>query len=332
VDPQPLVGLDLPSEPSTISETEMTPNSRLTRRSFVRASSAALLASPLIASSTAVAAHPVAAQDVSLKGRIYKTLKIGMVKVSGSLTDKFKAVKEAGFMGVEMDSPGMDVEETKKAIAQSGLPVDGTVCSTHWGVRHSSPDAATRAKALADLQTAIRDTHAVGGNTALLVVGKGEDGPEADIWSRSIENISKALPLCAELGVYIAIENVWNQFLYDHDGDHTQTADKFVKYVDDFNSPWVGMQFDIGNHWKYGSMGDWIRALGKRIVKLDLKGYSRKDQAWRKIGEGDLDWADVRKALHEINYCGWAAAEVEGGDLERLKEVSRNMDKVFNLA
>ena len=230
-----------------------------------------------------------------------------------------------------MNSPGMNIEDTKIAIKETGLPVDGTVCSTHWDVCHTSPDAAVRSQALRDLQTALRDTHAVGGNTALLVIGKGEHGTEKEIWPRAIENISKAIPLAAELGVHIAIENVWNQFLYDHGGDNKQTADKFVKFVDELNSPWVGMQFDIGNHWKYGSMGDWIRTLGRRVVKLDLKGFSRAKGKFTKIGEGDLDWADVRKALKEINYYGWAAAEVSGGDLDRLKEVSANMDKVFNL-
>ena len=66
-------------------------------------------------------------------------------------------------------------------------------------------------------------------------------------------------------------------------------------------------------------------------MKLDLKGFSREMNKFTKIGEGDLDWADVRKALAEIQYTGWAAAEVGGGDLERLKEVSANMDRVFGL-
>lgn len=263
--------------------------------------------------------------------RIYKTLKIGMVGVPGSLTEKFAAAKAAGFAGIEMNAPGMNVAETKKAIAESGLPVDGTVCAGHWQVRHTSPDADTRAKALASLRQALRDTHAVGGHTVLLVVGHGDDGAEDELWKRSIDNIARAIPLAAKLGVHIAIENVWNKFLYDHDGPATQTADKFVKYVDEFSSPWVGMQFDIGNHWKYGSMGDWIRQLGKRIVKLDVKGFSREENSFTKIGEGDLDWADVRKALDEINFIGWCAAEVRGGDADRLKEVSDNMDRVFKL-
>jgi len=298
--------------------------SALSRRTFLQSSAVACAAGGVLTPAFADA-------PTTLKGRLYKTLKIGMVRVEGSLIDKFNAAKAAGFDGIEMNAPGMDIEETKKAIAETGLPVDGTVNSTHWQIRHTDPDAGQREKALESLKSALRGTKAVGGNTALLVIGHGKDGDETEIWKRAIDNISQALPLASELKVHIAIENVWNQFLYDHSGDHTQTADKFVKFVDELNSPWVGMQFDIGNHWKYGSMGDWIRQLGKRIVKLDLKGFSRAQDKFTKIGEGDLDWADVRKALLEIEYTGWAAAEVGGGDLDRLKEVSANMDAAFGL-
>ncbi len=273
-----------------------------------------------------------AAADVpdALAGRLYKTLKIGMIK-GNNLTERFRTAKAAGFMGVEMGFPGNDVEETKTAIAASGLPVDGSVCGAHWNIRHTSPDAATRAEALANLKQALRETRAVGGHSVLLVVGKGEDGPESEIWGRSVENIAKAVPLAAELGVQIVIENVWNQFLYNHEGGADQTAEKFVKYVDEFRSPWVGMQFDIGNHWKYGSMGDWIRQLGHRVLKLDVKGFSRAQGKFTPIGEGDIDYADVRKALHEINFHGWLAAEVAGGDLAYLTGVAKEMDAAFGL-
>ena len=306
----------------------MTPSST-NRRHFLR-NSTALMASALAAPAWQQA---MAAPDVpnAMAGRLYKTLKIGMIKGNGGLTEKFKTAKEAGFLGVEMNAPGVDVEEVKKAIAESGLPVDGSVCSSHWKVRHTSPDAATRAEALETLRQALRDTRAMGGHSVLLVAGKGEDGPEQEIWDRSVENISKALPVAAEVGVTILIENVWNQFCYDHEGGSDQRADKFVKYVDAFNSPWVGMHFDIGNHWKYGSMGDWIRQLGHRVRKLDVKGSSRAQGKFTPIGEGDIDYADVRKALHEINYYGWLAAEVAGGDLQALTKVSQEMDQAFGL-
>jgi L-ribulose-5-phosphate 3-epimerase len=306
----------------------MSESSPLSRRLFLRNASLVTTASLLPSAPRAFAAADV---PNAMAGRLYKTLKHGMIKVDGSLTDKFKAAKTAGFQGVELSAPGMDVEETKKAILESGLPVDGTVCAQHWEVRHTSPDAATRAKALENLIQALRDTRAIGGHSVLLVVGKGVDGPESEIWARSVENIKKAIPVAAEVGVQIVIENVWNQFCYDHEGGADQSAEKFVKYVDEFDSPWVGMQFDIGNHWKYGSMGDWIRQLGKRVFKLDVKGFSREKGKFTPIGEGDIDYADVRKALHEIHFHGWLAAEVAGGDLDYLKGVASEMDVAFGL-
>ncbi len=300
----------------------------LPRRAFLRTSAVALAVPAFL--NWNVPGVRAAETEGSLKGRIYKSLKIGMVQIPGSLTDKFRALKELGYDGVEMDSPGMKVEETKRAIAESGLPVDGTVCSTHWSVRHSDKDPSVRQKALADLQTALRDTHAVGGNTVLLVPGHGQDGTPREVWDRSIANIRQALPLAARLGIYIAIENVWNQFLYEHEGPESQTADQMKRYVDELNSPWVGMQFDMGNHQKYAKPADWVRTLGRRIVKLDVKDWG-KQAGFCKIGEGDVDWAAVRQALLEIGYTGWAAAEVAGGGRDPLREVREQMDKVFAL-
>ena len=301
---------------------------QLPRRQFLQGTGLALASAPLLAQA--------ADQKAALRGRLYKTLKIGMVGVKGSLTDKFKAAKAAGFGAIELNAPGIDVAETKRAVAQSGLPVDGSVCASHWQIRHTDKDSEKRKTALQHLKQALRQTHAVGGHTVLLVVGHGNDGPEQEIWDRSLANIGQALPLAAELGVAIAIENVWNHFCYDH-GDAKnwnadQSVDKFVKYVDAFNSPWIGMQFDIGNHWKYGNTADWIRALGKRVIKLDAKGFSRADNKFTKIGEGDLDWQGVSQALLEINFFGWCAAEVGGGDQARLGEISANMDRVFGLS
>lgn len=301
----------------------------LARRTFL---SHSIAAAALASAAPTWLANPCHANTAKKPGPIYKTLKIGMIRVEGSLEDKFRAAKQAGFQGVELDIPGIDVQEVKKAIDATGLVVDGSVCSTHWNIRHTSPDAKVREKALEDLTTAIRQTHAVGGHTVLLVVGKGEDGPENEIWARSVENIRKAVPLAAELGVHIAIENVWNQFLYDHSGGGDQTADKFAKYVDEFQSPWVGMQFDIGNHWKYGDPGAWIRTLGKRIVKLDIKGFHRASGKFTDITQCDLPWQGVREALADIGFIGWCAAEVGGGKLDKLTSIAKEMDTVLEIA
>lgn len=298
------------------------------RRQFVAATAAVAAFST---TGVVRAAEEAAVKHTVPPRRLLKTLKDGMVKVPGSLTDKFKAVKAAGFDGIELSAPGIDIEETKAAIEASGLVVDGSVCSTHWNIRHSSPDAAVRQQALADFQTAMRQTHAVGGHTVLLVVGHGKDGTPEEVWKRSIDNIALLLPLCAELGIVIAIENVWNHFLYEHDGSNNQSAEQFVKYVDELDSPWVGMQFDIGNHWKYGNPADWIRQLGRRVVKLDIKGFSRAQDGFKDILEDDLPWAEVRQALDDIRFEGWVAAEVGGGDAERLQKIAGQIDRALNI-
>lgn len=262
--------------------------------------------------------------------RIYKSIKMGMFNEKISVLEKFRLMKEMGFDGAELNSPGgVDKEEALKASRELGFPIHGVVDSIHWGTRLSDPDPAVREKGLQGLLTAINDTHLVGGNAVLLVPGAARDAEKEShghVWTRSIDQIRKALPTASKLGVRILIENVWNNFLYDPKGDNDQSAALLAAYLDEINSPWVGSYFDIGNHQRFGKPAKWIRRLGSRIVKLDVKDWGISN-GFCKIGDGDVDWPDVRKALAEIGYTGWATAEVSGGDRNRIKDVSERMDK-----
>ena len=128
----------------------------------------------------------------------------------------------------------------------------------------------------------------------------------------------------------IAIENVWNHFLL--------SPLEAARYVDEFNSPWVGWHFDVGNVITYGWPEQWIRVLGKRIQKLHIKEFSRekanKEGLWKGFDvaflKGDNNWPAVMKALDEIGYDGWGIAEQPGADsLEGLKKLSEEMDRIF---
>jgi len=63
-----------------------------------------------------------------------------------------------------------------------------------------------------------------------------------------------------------------------------------------------------------------------------MKGYSRARGTWADIGEGDLPWDDVRKALDEVGFTGWFTAETGGGGLDRLKTVRNQMADVLGIA
>jgi len=272
-------------------------------------------------------ALPSPAQEATTApSRILLSLKCGMCRDGKTLEEKFQLLKELGYDGVELDSPGgQNKEEALAASKKVGLPIHGVVDSIHWKTRLSDPSAEIREKALQGLLTALEESHAVGGSATLLVPGVVDQNTTHDeARARSIEQIRKALPTAARLRIHILIENVWNGMFYDPDGDNKQSAEQLVKYIDEINSPWVGSYFDIGNHQRFAKPAEWIRQLDRRIVKVDVKGWGI-EAGFCKIGAGDIDWPDVRKALAEIGFVGWATAEVGGGNRERCAEILANM-------
>jgi hexulose-6-phosphate isomerase len=262
---------------------------------------------------------------------IKKSLKYGMIKEELSLLDKFKLIKDLGFDGVEMDSPNPLVEkEILEARDKTGVLLPGVVNSVHWNSPLSDPDPGVRAKCVDSMKTALRDCKKYGGTTVLLVPAVvNEKVSYAEAYQRSQEEIRKLLPVAEETGIKIAIENVWNNFLL--------SPLEAARYIDEFKSPMIGWYMDIGNIIRYGWPEHWIRTLGPRILKIDIKDYSRKkatdEGIWKgfnaELGEGDVSWAAVNKALSEIGYTGWGSAEVNGGDRVRLKDISDRMDRLY---
>ncbi|MDP2983581.1 MAG: TIM barrel protein, partial [Candidatus Latescibacter sp.] len=124
-----------------------------------------------------------------------------------------------------------------------------------------------------------------------------------------------------ELNVIIAVENVWNKFLL--------SPLEFTQYVDEFASPHLKAYFDVGNIVLYGVPQDWIRTLGKRIVRVHVKGFDEKKREFVGLCEGNIDWRAVRRAFEDIGYSGWVNAELSGGDETYLTGVSECMDKIF---
>lgn len=290
-----------------------------------------LAAGATLAAAAAVPASGSAVRPAVRVVRVKKALKVGMIAEGATLTEKFQIAKQAGFEGVELDSPGpysaSDVAAAKEA---TGIEVPGVVDSVHWGKPLSDPDQNVRDEGRRGLETAIRDCKAFGGTTVLLVPAVvNAPVAYADAYERSQAEIRKVLPLCEETGIKIAIENVWNNFLL--------SPIEAARYTDELG-PLVGWHFDIGNIVNYGWPEHWIRMLGARIWKLDVKEYSRKKRndegLWKgfsvEIGDGDCGWPVVCRALDEIGYRGWAAAEVGGGDLARLTDIAQRMDRVLN--
>ena len=294
----------------------------LSRRRFLEMSS--------LAATSALVTPSSGASDGDIVTR--KSLKHGMIKGVDSIAEKFSQAKRAGFDGIEFDGPipEGDLPKIKEASEASGLAVPGLVAGAA-GRMLALDDESERKTGIERFSQALHDAKALGGSTVLLYPGiVNESYPYDVVYERLQESVAQLIPVSTETGVKIAFENVWNNIFVSP----LEARD----FVDSFDSPQVGWYFDVGNVVRFGWPEHWIRILGKRILKLDIKEYSRELQneegLWKgfnaKLGEGSVDWAEVMKALREIDYQGaWGSAEVAGGDLERLTDISRRMDRVF---
>jgi hexulose-6-phosphate isomerase len=249
-----------------------------------------------------------------------------MVSAKLSYADRFKLVRDAGFEVVQAPTEPDEhkAEEIKKAADAVNIRIDSIMNMDHWKYPLSSSDPAVVEKSLTGMRTSLHNAKLWGADTVLLVPAVvNPQTSYRDAWTRSQAQIRKLLPLAEELKITIAIEEVWNKFLL--------SPLEMAKYIGEFQSPLVQAWFDVGNVVLYGYPQDWIHTLGKRIAKVHLKDFKRKEDsyAWVNLGDGDVDWPAVRQAFADIGYTGSAIVELEPGDEAYLRDVSRRVDHLL---
>lgn len=285
------------------------------RRAFL-GSAAALGAMAALRPRTAAAA-----------GGMRKAVYISMLPKELPYPQRFQLAKDVGFEGIEIGTvadPAV-AAEIKEASAKTGLVIHSVMNADHWKYPLSSADPEVVAKSVAGMETSLRNAKLWGCDSVLLV--PAVVNPETsykDAWTRSQKVVKeRILPLAQELRVVIGMEEVWNKFLL--------SPLEMAQYVDEFASPWVKAYLDVGNMLFYGYPQDWARTLGKRIHRVHIKDFKvdrgKGQFFWKNIGEGDVDWPEVRKALGEVGYDGWVTTEIEGGDAAYLKDVVARFDR-----
>jgi L-ribulose-5-phosphate 3-epimerase len=263
--------------------------------------------------------------------KLRKAIMHSTIGVKGSVLEKYRVMKEAGFEGVE-PMGGMNREEVLAALKETGLQAASVCCHTHWQKPLSAPDEATRKIGFDGLVQSLQDAKAYGASSVLLVPGVARDGVTyQQCLERSIAEIKKAIPVARGAGVKISIENVGNNFI--------MSPEQAIEYLDAINSEWVGWHFDIGNAGRVGPAERWINLLGKRIVRIHVKDFSAKPTppgaragGRPKLLDGDTNWPAVMKALDDAGYSGWAISEQpadQASDLESAGDLVRRMDRIF---
>ena len=284
---------------------------RLTRRSFL----------------SVAAAGPFMAAAATTRLPIRKAVEFSMLPSALGVMERFQLARDAGFEEIECPttSDASKAEEILAASKKAGLRIHSVMNQEHWRSPLSSSDSAVVEKSMEGMRTSLHNAKLWGADTVLLVPAVvNPDTSYAQAWERSQRQIRKLIPLAEELKVIIGIEEVWNKFLL--------SPLEMARYVDEFQSPWIRAYFDVGNIEIWGYPQDWIRTLGKRIVKLHIKDFSFKKRVAEFVPllEGEIDWKAVHAALADIGYRGTATVELADGDGEYLKEVNRRFDRILN--
>lgn len=263
---------------------------------------------------------------------IHDAVEYNMLPQSAGIPERFQMARDAGFEQIECPTTPdqAEAELMKTSAEKAGIKIHGVMNMDHWKYPLSSPDPAVVEKTLQGARTSLHNAHLWGANTVLIVPGVVDANTSyREAYTRSQQNIRKLLPLAEELKVIIAIEEVWNKFLL--------SPLEFAGYIDSFQTPWIRAYFDVGNVKLYGYPQDWIRTLGKRIVKLHIKdftwrrgsGQEQMTAQWVPLLEGDLDWPAIYSALKDIDYHGTATVELAPGGEDYLKEMHKRLIEIL---
>jgi len=302
----------------------------LPRRDFLRMSAAA---AGLVAAAPIEAAPP--------KGTFRTQFRKALI---GTPTEKtLRSWKDAGFQGMESGAWNIAPEkaaDARKLAERLGMRIHSVMRA--W-TNFNQPKSV--AGDVASVETALRAARAYGADAVLLVpcriggmpipepwefdiefepktgqvkrVVQGDNSPyQAYIdahnhaTNTSREALVKLIPTAEKTGVLIALENVWNNLWVK--------PAIFADFIASFDSPWLQCYFDIGNHVKYAPPEEWIRALGKLIVRCHVKDFKLNPNGhggrFCNIRDGSVRWPHVMKQLDAIGRDElWMTVEGSGG-------------------
>lgn len=229
-------------------------------------------------------------------------------------------------------------EEILALAEQAGVKVASVASGIYWSYALASEAPADRKRAVEALQQMARITSWLKAGTLLTIPGAVDvfflpGGPVIsyhDVYERSVAGLKQALPVAEEVGVTLAIENVWNKFLL--------SPLEMARFIDDLDSPSIGAYVDVANILPYGHPEQWLRILGKRVAGIHFKDFRRAvgtAEGFVDLLEGDVNWPEVMKAIAEIGYEGPVVAEMiplyRHYPEVRVANTSRAMDAILGI-
>jgi L-ribulose-5-phosphate 3-epimerase len=256
---------------------------------------------------------------------------------ANDLEAKLRAVKEAGFDGVEptLAQPGagpLTLESTEREAAQfreTAARVGVELPSLMGGAAAQGtpvllPDPAVRQQCVENLGKALERAKWLGATAVLLHPGQLKPETRYDeAWDWTREALKAVIPHAEEHGVALAIENVWNKFLL--------SPTEMRQMMDEVNHPLIGTYFDVGNCILYGYPEQWVAILGERIKKVHVKDFKRAvatGKGFCQLLEGDANYPAVMAELRGAGYDDYLTSEVSVSHMPEGQGIAHTAQRI----
>ena len=225
---------------------------------------------------------------------------------------------EKGLDGVELtvgdclsvDTTEAEAKELAAYAKAKGVGLRSLATGAGWGKWLCADDPAERAEAIEFVKNYLQLAAWLGAETVLVVPGATRvawDASHAEVsylnaWKNATASIRELVPVAEELGVNLALENVWNRFLI--------SPMEWKLFLDQFSSKRVGIYFDAANCCLNCRPQDFPEILGGYIKAVHLKNFEESDCAGGLHGFGDdlfkgvVDFKALFAALDKIGYAG----------------------------
>lgn len=184
-------------------------------------------------------------------------------------------------------------------------------------------DESVRKQSVDTVKRILETVKKFGIDTWLMVPGRvSETCHYDDAYYNAVVALRELAPFAEEIGVTIAVEQVWNRFLL--------SPMEWARFLCEINSPRVGLFFDTGNMVIQSYPEQWVKIVGTGVKKVHFKDFQRQGYEWKPLLEGDVDFPAVMAELRKIGYDDALLSEVSPG-LAPIEDTAQAIARIMEM-